>query len=248
MDSNDGLDNFVTEQSGGMASSTNPMINRPRLKKIKRPKIRPSSDLPPSPAKVFAQNLEKTDVSSVSDEVNESVAEDNSGTDLMTPKDINVLLQERQKPNPYILDSLPPDFSNNDMLDEIEEEVFPLADEKKMKKKLFLFSLAFFLVGMLFHSIFFSSPVEEKYGLEGVILNSDIPAGRPRCGLTEKTQACVFYLMNCYKQELTGRDFYKLAAQLTGREEYMIETENLHYATTRIPPGRFAQINIPAME
>jgi hypothetical protein len=54
--------------------------------------------------------------------------------------------------------------------------------------------------------------------------------------------------MNCYKQELTGRDFFKLAATLTGREEYMIETENLRYATTKIKPGAFAQLNIPALK
>ena len=54
--------------------------------------------------------------------------------------------------------------------------------------------------------------------------------------------------MNWYKQELTGRDFYKLAAQLTGREEYMIETENLRYSTVKIKPGAIVQLNIPALK
>ena len=103
------------------------------------------------------------------------------------------LLQERERPNPYVLDSLPPDFGNDEMSTNEEEEIFPALDERKMRKRLLFFSLAFFLVGILFHAIFFSSSTEEKYGLEGVILNPDIPAGRPRCGLTEKTQACVFY-------------------------------------------------------
>ena len=83
---------------------------------------------------------------------------------------------------------------------------------------------------------------------KGVVTNPDVPSGRPRCGLTDKSQACVFYLMNWYKQELNGRDFYKLAAQLTGREEYMIETDNLRYATVKIKPGHFAQLNIPALK
>jgi hypothetical protein len=54
--------------------------------------------------------------------------------------------------------------------------------------------------------------------------------------------------MNWYKQELNGRSFYKLAAQLTGREEHMIETENIRYSLVKIAPGHFAQLNIPALK
>ena len=86
------------------------------------------------------------------------------------------------------------------------------------------------------------------YNVIGVVTNPDVPAGRPRCGLTDKSQACVFYLMNWYKQELNGRDFYRLAAELTGREEYMIETDNLRYANMKIKPGNIAQLNIPALK
>jgi hypothetical protein len=104
------------------------------------------------------------------------------------------------------------------------------------------------LINIFLGGIFFSSKAEEKQGLEGVVLNSDVPQGRARCGLTESSQACIFYIMNWYKQELTGRDFYKLAAQLTGREEYMIETENLRYSTVKIKPGAIVQLNIPALK
>lgn len=245
MDENNSLDQLVTEPQ----KDAQDVFNRPRLRKIKRPKIRPAPDLPSAPQKVFEEEQEATmDIPADSSEADSVSNDTNSGTDLVAAKDIHELLQERQTPNPYIVDSLPPDFSTDDMLNETADDDMPVMNEKKMRMKLFLFSLAFFLIGILFQALFFSSPVEEKYGLEGVILNQDVPAGRPRCGLTEKTQACVFYLMNCYKQELTGRDFYKLAAQLTGREEYMIETENLHYAMAKIKPGHFAQINIPALE
>ena len=103
-------------------------------------------------------------------------------------------------------------------------------------------------IGLYVGKALFSSETVENYGLEGVVTNPDVPAGRPRCGLTDKSQACVFYLMNWYKQELEGRDFFRLAAELTGREEYMIETDNLRYANTKIKPGNIAQLNIPALK
>lgn len=245
MEENNSLDQLVNEQS---IDSQTP-VNRPRLRKIKRPKIRPSSDTLTPPEKVF-DNKSKEDLLTISNDEEVKPVENSvsQGTDLITSRDVQDIINERQAPNPYVLESLPPDFSTDEIFEESDNDDFPVVDEKKIRMKLFLFSLAFFLIGILFQAIFFSSSVEEKYGLEGVVLNQDVPSGRPRCGLTEKTQACVFYLMNCYKQELTGRDFYKLAAQLTSREEYMIETANLHYATVKINPGHFAQINIPAIE
>ena len=96
-----------------------------------------------------------------------------------------------------------------------------------MKKNILVAVSAICLIlGLFIGKTLFSSQKVEKHGLEGVVINEDVPAGRPRCGLTDKSQACVFYLMNWYKQELNGRDFYKLAAQLTGSEDYMIETDN----------------------
>jgi len=244
MDENNSLDQMITEQR----VDTQPDINRPRLRKIKRPKIRPSNDLPVAPDKVSTEDFSSQSSVTDSSRLEETTSDISSATDLIAPRDVSELLQERQKSNPYVLEALPPDFDNDDMLTQDAEDDFSGENKQQVKRKLLIFSLAFFLVGVLFHAMFFSSPSEEKYGLEGVTLNQDVPAGRPRCGLTERSQACVFYLMNCYKQELTGRDFYKLAAQLTGRAEYSIETVNLHYATVKIRPGYFAQINIPPLD
>lgn len=246
MDENTSLDQLITEPHAG----AQPIENRPRLKKIKRPKVRPTNNLPPAPEKVFVEENSRaqSDLSDFSSDSENIIDEETSATDLIAPKNVNKILQERQNPNPYILDSLPPDFATDELLDPDDYNNSSVADERWSRRRLFIFAVAFFLIGSLFHAVFFSSSSEEKYGLEGVILNQDVPAGRPRCGLTEKTQACVFYLMNCYKQELTGRDFYKLAGQLTGREEYLIETANLHYATVKIKPGHFAQINIPPLD
>lgn len=84
-------------------------------------------------------------------------------------------------------------------------------------------------------------------GLEGVVFNQDVPKGRSRCGLVEPNQACVLFIMNPKNQDVSGKEFYTIAAKWTGRERYMIETNNMHYGAQRIKPGAIAQINIPAM-
>ncbi len=104
------------------------------------------------------------------------------------------------------------------------------------------------LVGMSIGSVFFSgSQTAKSRGLDGVVVNSDVPAGRSRCGLVEPHQGCVLYIMNPKGQEVTGKDFYETAARWTGRQRYLIETGNMHYSSKRIKPGYIAQINIPPL-
>ena len=64
---------------------------------------------------------------------------------------------------------------------------------------------------------------------------AEVPQGRARCGVAEGGQGCVLYLMNPQRQELNARDFYDLAAQLTGRQRFVIETGNIsHFAAFAI--------------
>ena len=56
------------------------------------------------------------------------------------------------------------------------------------------------------------------------------------------------YVMNPQRRELDGRDFYDLAAQLTERQRFTIETSNMRYAGVKIRPGEIAQINIPPLQ
>lgn len=84
-------------------------------------------------------------------------------------------------------------------------------------------------------------------GLDGIVLNPDLPAGRSRCGVAEPHQGCVLYIMNPKNQEVKGKDFYRTAATWTHRERYLIETSNMHYSSARIKPGYIAQINIPPL-
>lgn len=256
---------------------------RPKMKKIKRAKVRLVTPIPPVPEKIMPVSKDSEVVSPLNDlsafqstdkeiqniqsdndldiliskvsqnnedvlqvNTNESSSSQNTnkGTGLITSVDAQEL-SSTDGDSPYVLEGLPPE------LDYETDEAYDAAydgDTGYIKKSIFYIATCVcLLAGVFIGKTLFSSQTIEKHGLEGVVLNPDVPAGRPRCGLTDKNQACTFYIMNWYKQELNGRDFYKLAAQLTGRETYMIETDNLRYATVKIRPGAIAQLNIPAL-
>lgn len=84
-------------------------------------------------------------------------------------------------------------------------------------------------------------------GLDGIVFNPDVPAGRSRCGLVEPHQGCVLYIMNPRNQEIAAKEFYTTASRWTQRERYLIEIGNMHYGSTIIKPGYIAQINIPPL-
>lgn len=237
------------QSSSNNQSSDNETPQRPKLRKIKRAKPRVVPDFPQAPKKEdLSQELVKNEIDNFLSEENQDTDIDDvnptSSTDLITATQANEIASETEYENPYVLEGLPPDLDYNSGEYIHEDEL-----SGYVKKNVLIITSAICLVlGLFIGKTLFSSQTIEKHGLEGVVMNEDVPAGRPRCGLTDKSQACVFYLMNWYKQELNGRDFYKLAAQLTGREDYMIETDNLRYATVKIKPGHFAQLNIPALK
>ena len=220
--------------------------NRPKLRKIKRPKQRiMSTDTPVAPNKVLPDNIDNLETgnseANIVDEQNNANM-DNSLVVSQFDKGITNIVDEDSS---YVLDGVPPEL--NYITDEYVDDL-PIDNSYVKKNVVVLFSLLFLFVGIFVGKSLFSSQKIETHGLEGVVINPEIPSGRPRCGLTAKNQACVFYLMNWYRQELNGRDFYVLAAQLTGREQYMIESDNLRYANIKIKPGHFAQLNIPAIK
>jgi len=252
VEENNSLDSFLAdgdsapapEKSASDIQPQNPQgFTHPKLKKIKRPKIRPMSDVPPAPAKIEPTEQPVDETTHLTETTEDEAS---LGTSLVTATDAQDLVRESDFNNSYVLDGLPPELDYASEEDGGYEPAY--TDNKATLKKLIVTALGCLVVGIFLGGIFFSSKAEEKQGLEGVVLNSDVPQGRARCGLTESSQACIFYIMNWYKQELTGRDFYKLAAQLTGREEYMIETENLRYSTVKIKPGAIVQLNIPALK
>lgn len=97
---------------------------------------------------------------------------------------------------------------------------------------------------------YFGSLLQGKSGGEmpGVVNNAEIPKGRPRCGIAQKGQGCVLYVMNAQRREMEGRDFFGMAADVLSIPRFQIETANIRYATMRIPPGYIALLNIPPMQ
>lgn len=116
------------------------------------------------------------------------------------------------------------------------------------KKIAIAIGIGAFLIGMIAAKLFFSEQKIVRDGLQGVVVNAEVPRGRARCGVAEKTQGCVLYIMNPQRQELTASDFYDLASQLTGRQRFVIETGNMRYSNTKIKPGEIAQFNIPPLQ
>jgi hypothetical protein len=103
------------------------------------------------------------------------------------------------------------------------------------------------LFGLFIGASGFSGSESSKHGLDWVVANPDVPAGRSRCGLVDQHQGCVLYIMNPEKRNVTGKDFYSVAAKWTKRERYQIETGNMHYGSKQVKPGYIAQINIPPL-
>ncbi len=144
---------------------------------------------------------------------------------------------------PSYVQNDPNSFEN----EQFQSQMIPALDSIE-KKKVLLIALGCVFFGLLIGKFLFGSPQVVQHGLPGVVVNPEVPKGRSRCGMVEKTQGCVLYVMNPQRQDLNGRDFYDWAAQQTGRQRFVIETGNMRYSNVRIRPGGIAQINIPPLQ
>ena len=102
-------------------------------------------------------------------------------------------------------------------------------------------------IGVVAGKFLFGESKVVRNGLQGVVVNAEVPRGRARCGVAERTQGCVLYVMNPQRQEMRAKDFYDIASQMTGRQRFMIETGNRRYANAKINPGDIVQLNIPPL-
>lgn len=209
--------------------------DRPKFKKVKRP-IRRPADNSFVPEKAFS----------------EDVLENGETTETKTFDIDSYLGNTTPFNNQQSVQS-----QNSDENDDIEEyyDEEPQSIKERFvvgnlytKMTLIAVTVAAFTFGILFAKIFLTPPAMVQNGLQGVVINAEVPRGKARCGVAEKTQGCVLYIMNPQRQELSGRDFYDLAAQLSGRQRFMIETGNMRYAGVKIRPGEIAQINIPPLQ
>ena len=136
--------------------------------------------------------------------------------------------------------------------DEYEEEVYgrkPAGDSPDWLTPKILVLVAFvcLFAGVVAGKFIFAESKVVRNGLQGVVVNTEVPRGRARCGVAERTQGCVLYIMNPQRQDMRAKDFYDLAAQMTGRQRFMIETGNMRYANSKIRPGDIVQLNIPPL-
>lgn len=219
---------MVENKSGG---------NRPLLKKIKRPIYRPE---PISSSRPVASS------SSISTTGLDGVSSNNINTYLDTP-----VMAGQNAANTKNFSGRP----QAQYIDEnaYAEEVYGISSQSVglpdwfSTKILIIVACGCLLIGMLLGKILFGSSKVVSNGLQGVVMNSEVPRGRARCGVAERNQGCVLYLMNPQRQDLAAKDFYDLAAQMTGRQRFMIETGNMRYANTKIKPGEIVQLNIPPL-
>lgn len=143
--------------------------------------------------------------------------------------------------------------------EDIDEDVGGLYDDNmaaalglppvfiKTKVLIPLFCLMIF-IGAAVGVFFERSTKTASEELPGVVSNPEIPKGRPRCGLARKGQGCVFYIMNPSNREMMAKDFFDVASSLLKMPKFQIETANIQYATTRIPPGYIALFNVPPVQ
>lgn len=212
--------------------------NRPRLKKVKRP-IKRMID--------GQQGVAVPPKSSNNQfEANERINDDNFNLDALLDDDNLPVVRDAKE----VSEDFQPQFIEEKDIrpEKISLKQRFLANDATTKKAVIISAAIAFVLGFFFAKIFFTEETVIRDGLQGVVINAEVPRGRARCGVAERTQGCVLYIMNPQRQEITARDFYDLASQLTGRQRFVIETGNMRYSNVKIRPGGIAQLNIPPLQ
>lgn len=215
----------------------NTSTNQPRFKKVKRP-IKRTTQAADNNIAVPAKATMDSPFNSTSSKSGNS----NFNFNDYLGQDNLPQIQQDNKLNPSFLSDEDIDYQSPEL-----KERFVVGNSYT-GTALVAAILVSFILGIFITKMFFSAPATVQNGLQGVVINAEVPRGRARCGTTEKTQGCVLYIMNPQRQELNGRDFYEWAAQLTDRQRFIIETANMRYANVRVRPGEIAQINVPPLQ
>ena len=213
--------------------------NKPRLKKVKKPirKIQPQM-----PQNADSKPIKPTKPSQAVG----NPFQQQSSANRIDPFEVDITGSNQLTPVRNVPDAngYKPQF----ITDEQEYGVnYNEQNSLSEKKKLIIASIIAFVVGFIFAMMMGGEQTVTHNGLQGVVVNAEVPPGRARCGNAPAGQGCVLYIMNPQRQELNARDFYDLASQLTGRQRFVIETGNMRYSNMKIRPGEIGQFNIPPM-
>ncbi len=220
--------------------------NRPRLKKVKKPikKIQPQmqDSIAAKQAKIAQKN-----VATFSNDANTNPFQQKSVNtpQKIDPFNVNIVTNNSQNNRALSNNN---DYTPQFINDENDyDNVYSSSETSQDKKMLIIATVIAFVIGFAVARMFGGEQKIVHSGLQEVVLNGEVPQGRARCGKAPAGQGCVLYIMNPQRQELSARDFYDLAAQLTGRQRFVIETGNMRYSNTKIRPGEIAQFNIPPL-
>lgn len=226
-----------------------PNGNRPKLKKIKRPinRTAPIGNNTPQPMGNISHSAEQSPNNATSQSFGGNIYQSQPQTSTPNYREINNYLDDSKN-----LPETKSQYTENEPKFLSEEDFYddqPYSDVPEwLNTKVYAITIAAcLLIGILAGKLFFSQSTVVRNGLQGVVVNSEVPRGRARCGIAERSQGCVLYLMNPQRQEMVAKDFYDLASQVTGRQRFMIETGNMRYANSKIKPGDIVQLNIPPL-
>ena len=224
--------------------------NRPRMRKVKRPKMPGNPNNPSIPPKANFNQQQNVGHTSNAPEQGSSFSNVNEvdafNLDSFLDEEINLPTVSHERDS---FEDNVPQFIEEGDIESHEHSSTPLmANDMFSRKAVAIISLVIFILGFSFAKMFFTEETVVRDGLQGVVINPEVPKGRARCGVAERIQGCVLYIMNPQRQDLNARDFYDLAAQLTGRQRFVIETGNMRYSNVKIRPGNIAQLNIPPLQ
>lgn len=162
------------------------------------------------------------------------------------PPQLNSELTGNAFQNPPAENGMQPSSGQRFSLDQCRE-IF-------QNRSLLIAFCSIFVLGFLLGACFFSggdqgtSSSQQSSGLTGVVPNPEPNVAKlKRCGLAERGEPCLIYLVNHSKYEQYAEKFFEEASRLTEVNLYSIKMDNLRYATTLIRPGQIAQIKVPAL-
>ncbi len=246
-------------------------MGQPRLKKIKRPinrslpqtSAQPMPLTPPAAPAVSPQEAPTNPFRAASPQSNVGSASPQNPRASVDSYNVDKEIETSAELNDYLDGSNVPsrDVNSGNMYDSpqyIDEDTYESEVYGRSKvgvglpewltvKTLSLIMVVTLFIGVIIGKLVFAESKIVRNGLQGVVVNAEVPRGRARCGIAERAQGCVLYIMNPQRQDMRAKDFYDLAAQMTGRQRFMIETGNMRYANSKISPGNIVQLNIPPL-
>lgn len=228
---------------------------RPMLKKVKRPISRmPQQPLSYNKNNEETNNLKNEAALSRQDKptLQNPFSATSSNTNNVQDFNLDDVLDNDNLPS---VDTMYQQEKRQPVFLEDEDEVANIYNPKRnaqlpdylTRNVLLIIGAVLFFMGIVSGKLFFTESKVVRNGLQGVVFNPEVPKGRARCGVAERSQGCVLYIMNPQRQELNAKDFYDLASQMTGRQRFVIETGNMRYSNAKIRPGDIVQLNIPPL-